>query len=190
MTEPNAKRDLAAASGIGIEADSVLDHALREHTVDSATELAFDDASSGSGASGQLTDDPQLAEEDAEDAEDAEDYVLYSDVRPHLEELVALRSEREKLIDLLLYARDRVSSPAVASRMDDGLSLLGIAVLSPRSGDRFEATQHEASATVPTTDLSKVGTIAEVELAGYIDGDRLVRAPLVTVYSREPVQRP
>lgn len=188
MTEPNAKPDMAAACKIGAEADSVLDHALRERPVDSATEVAFDDATSDATGTGeQLTDDRQLAEEVADDAGD---YVLYSDVRPHLEELVALRSEREKLIDLLLYARDRVSSPAVASRMDDGLSLLGIAVLSPQSGDRFEATQHEASATVHTTDQTKVGTIAEVELAGYIDGDRLVRAPLVTVYSREPIQRP
>lgn len=173
MTEPNAKSTESQASDVGAAADSALDHALREQPVDSANELVFDDESAS-------------ADEVAGEADD--DYVLYSDVRPHLEALVALGKEREKLIDLLLYARDRVSSPAVASRMDDGLSLLGIAVLSPQRGDRFEATQHEASATVQTADLEKVGTIAEVELAGYTDGDRLVRAPLVTVYSREPRQ--
>ncbi len=151
-------------SDVGAEADAVLDHALREAPVDESVELEYDDSA-------------------ADEAED--DYVLYSEVLPHLEELAVLRKERTKLIDLLLYARDRVSSPAVASRMDDSLGQLGIQVIHPEAGDRFDAKHHEASATVPTTEPARHGTIAEIELAGYVDGDRLVRAPIVTVYSTE-----
>ncbi|PRZ41649.1 GrpE protein [Antricoccus suffuscus] len=151
------------ASDVGAEADAALDHALREAPVDESVEY-----------------DDQPATDEGED-----DYVLYSEVLPHLEELAVLRKERTKLIDVLLYARDRVSSPAVASRMDDSLGQIGIQVIHPEPGDRFDAKQHEASATVPTTDKARHGTIAEIELAGYIDGDRVVRAPIVTVYSTE-----
>lgn len=152
------------SSDVGAEADAALDHALREAPVDESVEVEYD----------------ETATDEAEN-----EYVLYSEVLPHLEELAVLRSERTKLIDLLLYARDRVSSPAVASRMDDSLGQLGIRVVHPKAGDRFDAKQHEASATVPTTDAARHGTIAEIELAGYIDGDRVVRAPIVTVYSTE-----
>ena len=164
MTDRMPETD-PAASDVGAEADAALDHALREAPVDETVELEYGD------------------ETQADEAEG--DFVLYSEVLPHLEELAVLRKERTKLIDLLLYARDRVSSPAVASRMDDSLGQLGIRVMHPEAGDRFDAKHHEASATVPTTDAARHGTIAEIELAGYVDGDRVVRAPIVTVYSSE-----
>ena len=164
MTDPRPETD-QVSSDVGAEADAALDHALREAPVDESVELDYGD--------------------DAPAEEDEPDYVLYSEVLPHLEELAILRKEREKLIDLLLYARDRVSSPAVASRMDDSLGQLSIRVIHPQIGDRFDPKHHEASATVATTDPAQHGTIAEVELAGYVDGDRLVRAPIVTVYSTE-----
>ena len=170
MTEPQDRRDQGAPlDHVGADADDALDHALRERPVDEDADFDFDDES----------------DDGAVEGDDAEDYVLYSEVRPHLEALVQLQNERAKMVDLLLYARDRVSSPAVASRMDDNLAQLGIQVLVPRVGDRFDPTQHEASATVHTDDPEKQGTIAELELAGYSDGDRVVRHPVVTVYTLE-----
>lgn len=187
------------------EADAALDHALRERPVDDSDDFDDDSHDGTQPASGDAdaastgeapyvgdasgnTGEPPVTDtgdglEDASD--DGEDYVLYSEVRPHLEELVVLQEQRGKMVDLLLYARDRVSSPAVASRMDDNLGLLGIQVLVPAVGDRFDPALHEASATVPTDDPAVHGTIAEVELAGYTDGDRMVRPPIVTVYSAD-----
>lgn len=167
-------------STVGADADDVLVHALRERPVDEDADYEYDDAADG--------DTEQIPPADGEQSvagDDGEDYVLYSEVRPHLEALVALQNERDKMIDLLLYARDRVSSPAVASRMDDNLAQLGIHVIVPQVGDRFDPQQHEASATVYDEDADLHGTIAEVELAGYVDGDRMVRHPIVTVYTTD-----
>ena len=161
-------------SETGANAEDTLEHALRERPV---VDDAFDD--------GADTAEGAPASADVGTPDDAEDYVLYSEVRPHLEALVQLQGERDKMIDILLYARDRVSSPAVAARMDDNLAELGIRVIVPRAGDRFDTKQHEASATVPTDDGDLHGTLAEVELAGYADGDRVVRHPVVTVYTTE-----
>lgn len=167
-------------STVGAEADDALDHALRERPVDEETDYEYDDAADD--GSEQIH---PVGDQQATDGDDGEDYVLYSEVRPHLEALVALQNERDKMIDLLLYARDRVSSPAVASRMDDNLAQLGIQVIVPQVGDRFDAQRHEASATVFTEDAEQHGTIAEIELAGYSDGDRMVRHPIVTVYTTD-----
>lgn len=165
--EQTRRHDADAAgyesSSVRDDADEALDHALRERPAD-----------------GEEYDD-QPTDADGEEG----DYVLYSEVRPHLEALVQLQNERAKMVELLLYARDRVSSPAVASRMDDHLAQLGIGVLTPAVGDLFDAQQHEASATVPTEDARLHGTIAEVEMAGYSDGDHVVRHPIVTVYSAQ-----
>lgn len=159
---------------VGSEADEVLDVALRERAADDDED--YDDS-----------DDPRQQTDAAEAAppDDGADYVLYSEVKPHLEALVQLQTERAKMVELLLYARDRVASPAVAARMDDNLAQLGIALILPEVGDRFDAQQHEASATVQTDDAALHGTIAEIELAGYSDGDQVVRHPIVTVYTTE-----
>lgn len=157
---------------LGDEADAVLDHALREQAVDDQQD-EFDDG---------LGDDADESTDQTQPASgDQEDYVLYADVKPHLEELVALQGERIRLIDLLLYARDRVSSPAAAERIDDGLRRLGIEALRP-DGELFDPSQHEAAATVVTQDKALHGHIAETETAGYSDNGRIVRPPIVTVY--------
>lgn len=174
---------------VGADADDALDHALRERPVDDEADYAYDDAADAGTEQLAPADadqpPPDGNEPLATDGDDGEDYVLYSEVRPHLEALVALQNERDKMIDLLLYARDRVSSPAVASRMDDNLAQLGIHVILPQVGDRFDPQQHEASATVFTEDADQHGAIAEIELAGYVDGDRMVRHPIVTVYTTD-----
>jgi hypothetical protein len=155
-----------------------LDVALRERAVNAETDYEYDDHAAGASAGAA-----DGADQPAQD--DAEDYVLYSEVKPHLEALVQLQAERARMVELLLYARDRVASPAVATRMDDNLAQLGIRLIVPQVGDRFDPQQHEASATVQTDNAALHGTIAEVELAGYLDGEQTVRHPIVTVYTTD-----
>jgi hypothetical protein len=113
-----------------------------------------------------------------------EGYVSYAEVRPHLERLGRLVDERVKLIEICLYARDRVNSPAAAERIDASLADLGITPVRP-DGELFDPARHEASASVPTADPALHGMVAETELAGYADRGLLVRPPVVSVYRRE-----
>lgn len=110
-------------------------------------------------------------------------WVAYAEVEPHLAELARLQQERTQLIELCLYARDRVSSAAAAERVDAGLVELGITPLRP-DGQLFDPTLHEAAATVPTDDPGLHGTVAETEVPGYADRGALVRPPVVSVYRR------
>jgi molecular chaperone GrpE len=111
-------------------------------------------------------------------------WVAYAEVAPHLAELEALRQERASLIELCLYARDRVSSPAAAERIDAGLVELGVTPLRP-DGQPFDPARHEAAATVPTEDPELHGTVAETEVPGYADRGALVRPPVVSVFRRD-----
>lgn len=122
----------------------------------------------------------ELGPEDAAES----GYVPYADVVPHLTELAQLRDERGTLIELCLYARDRVASPAAAERIDAGLVELGITPLRP-DGEKFDPAQHEAAASVPTSDDTRHGTVAETEVPGYADRGRVVRPPVVSVYRKE-----
>jgi molecular chaperone GrpE len=112
-------------------------------------------------------------------------WVAYADVEPHLDELERLQGERVALIDLCLYARDRVSSQAAAERIDAGLAGLGIVPLRP-DGQPFDPGQHEAAATVPTQDPGLHGRVAETEVVGYADNGVLVRPAVVSVYQAGP----
>jgi hypothetical protein len=98
-----------------------------------------------------------------------------------VEELALLRHERLMLIELCLYARDRVSSAAVGDRIDAGLTDIGITPLRP-DGERFDPAVHEAAATVSTDDPSLHDLIAETEVPGYADRGVVVRPPVVSVY--------
>lgn len=100
-----------------------------------------------------------------------------------LAELARLQQERAALIDLCLYARDRVNSPAAADRIEAGLAELGITSLRP-DGEPFDPARHEAATGVPTTDVTLHGTVAETEVPGYADRGRVVRPPVVAVYRR------
>lgn len=110
-------------------------------------------------------------------------WVPYAEVEPHLAELARLQQERVALIELCLYARDRVASAAAAERVDAGLVELGIIPLRP-DGQPFDPAQHEAAAAVPTQDPALHGTVAETEVPGYADRGALVRPPVVSVYRR------
>ena len=91
--------------------------------------------------------------------------------------------ERASLVQTCIYLRDRVTSTALASRLDQALAQVGVAPVEP-TGERFDPSHHEAGGTVTTTDDELVGTIAAVEAPGYADRGVLLRAPVVTVYQR------
>src|SRR5689334_11646635 len=90
-------------------------------------------------------------------------------------------AERAALVRTCIYVRDRVTSVALAQRLDHGLAEVGVAVLDP-TGERFDPSRHEAAGTRDTQDPDLVGTVAVVEVPGYADRGTLVRAPVVTVY--------
>ncbi|ACU98853.1 nucleotide exchange factor GrpE [Saccharomonospora viridis] len=92
-------------------------------------------------------------------------------------------ADRHALIQLCLYAMDRARSGGVAERIEQGLASVGVHALRP-DGQRFDPSLHEAGGAVPTDDAALEGTVAETEVVGFVDHDRLLRAPVVTVYTR------
>lgn len=93
-----------------------------------------------------------------------------------------LRDDRAALIELCLYALDRARSHAVVARLEEGLAGVGVTALRP-DGEPFDPARHEAGGTVASADDSLAGTVAETEVVGFRDGDTLLRAPVVTVYT-------
>lgn len=51
-------------------------------------------------------------------------------------------------------------------------------------GQRFDPAVHEAGGAVKTDDPALDGVVAETEVVGFTDGGRLLRAPVVTVYTK------
>ncbi len=92
-------------------------------------------------------------------------------------------ADRHALIQLCLYAMDRARSGGVAERIEQGLAGIGVHAMRP-DGQRFDPSVHEAGGAVPTDDVTLEGTVAETEVVGFVDHDRLLRAPVVTVYTR------
>ncbi|WP_154697324.1 nucleotide exchange factor GrpE [Lentzea guizhouensis] len=90
-------------------------------------------------------------------------------------------AERRALVQLCLYALDRASS-GVVERIEEGLSSIGVVAMRV-DGQRFDPAQHEAGGTVPTDDMSLLGLVAETEVPGFCDRGRVLRAPIVTVYT-------
>ncbi|TDV50760.1 nucleotide exchange factor GrpE [Actinophytocola oryzae] len=92
-------------------------------------------------------------------------------------------AERKSLVQLCLYALDRAKSPGVVERLEEGLAGVGVAAIRP-DGARFDPAHHEAGGTVATTDESLDGVVAETEVVGFSDRGEVLRAPIVTVYSK------
>lgn len=92
-------------------------------------------------------------------------------------------ADRQALVQLCLYALDRARSGGVAERIERGLADIGVLAQRP-DGQRFDPAVHEAGGAVPTEDSSLEGTIAETEVVGFCDHDRVLRVPVVTVYTR------
>lgn len=92
-------------------------------------------------------------------------------------------AERRALVQLCLYALDRARSAGVAERIEEGLAGVGVAAVRP-DGIRFDPAFHEAGGTVSTTDETLDGLVAETEVVGFSDRGEVLRAPIVTVYSK------
>jgi hypothetical protein len=97
-----------------------------------------------------------------------------------------LDADRAALVRACIYVRDRVTSRALADRLAAALRDAGVNVVEP-VGDRFDPARHEAGGATPATDPAQTGTIAAVEVPGYVDRTgRVLRAPVVTVYQAGP----
>lgn len=94
-------------------------------------------------------------------------------------------TERTTLIQLCVYAMDRARSAGVVERLSEGLGGVGVVALRP-DGALFDPGLHEAGGTVDTDDPALDGVIAETEVLGFADRDRVLRAPIVTVYQLTP----
>ncbi|MBO0868448.1 MAG: nucleotide exchange factor GrpE [Micromonosporaceae bacterium] len=90
-------------------------------------------------------------------------------------------ADRATLIRACIYLRDRITSTALAQRLDQALEEVGVVTLQP-VGEPFDPTWQEAAGVEPTQDPAHVGTVAMVETPGYADRGVLLRAPVVTVY--------
>ncbi len=91
------------------------------------------------------------------------------------------------LIATSLYLRDRLTSAALAERLDRDLASVGVLPVRP-VGERFDPSVHAAEGAAPTTEEHLVGTIAVVAAPGYADRGVLLRPPSVTVYQPAPGQ--
>ena len=93
--------------------------------------------------------------------------------------------DRGVLVQACIYVRDRVTSRALAARLDEALRHVGVSTVEP-AGERFDPSHHEAGGALPTANEALVGTIAAVEAPGYADRGVVLRPPVVTVYQRRP----
>jgi molecular chaperone GrpE len=91
-------------------------------------------------------------------------------------------AERRALVQLCLYALDRARSAGVVERIEAGLADIGVRAVRP-DGDRFDPSRHEAGGVVPTDDPALEGVVAETEVVGFLDRERPLRPPIVTVYT-------
>ncbi|MGH3648593.1 MAG: nucleotide exchange factor GrpE [Micromonosporaceae bacterium] len=92
--------------------------------------------------------------------------------------------ERSTLVQTCIYVRDRATSKALADRLGWALQEVGVTTVAP-TGARFDPAHHEAGGAAATTDPGKVGTVAAVEVPGYLDRGVVLRAPVVTVYRQD-----
>jgi molecular chaperone GrpE len=106
----------------------------------------------------------------------------HGDARIQEELLAQALAERGSLVQLCLYALDRARSSGVAERIEEGLASVGVNAVRP-DGQRFDPAHHEAGGTVSTEDAELDGVVAETEVVGFADRGRLLRAPVVTVYT-------
>ncbi|EOD68431.1 nucleotide exchange factor GrpE [Amycolatopsis vancoresmycina] len=109
-----------------------------------------------------------------------------TDVHPlqQVSDLDRALADRQALIQMCLYALDRARSGGVVERLEEGLAAIGVQALRP-VGERFDPARHEAGGAVPTEDPALDGIVAETEVTGFADHDRLLRAPVVTVYAKK-----
>ena len=128
-----------------------------------------------------------IEEADAEKGTEPDSAASDTDVQPVTASPLGLEralADRQALIQMCLYALDRARSGGVVERLEQGLAAIGVQSLRP-DGERFDPARHEAGGAVPTEDPALDGVIAETEVTGFADHDRLLRAPIVTVYAKK-----
>ena len=129
-----------------------------------------------------------VEEADAEKGTDAAATASETDVHPlqqvAVTDLERALADRHALIQMCLYALDRARSGGVVERLEEGLAAIGVQALRP-DGQRFDPARHEAGGAIPTEDPALEGIVAETEVTGFADHDRLLRAPIVTVYAKK-----
>lgn len=91
--------------------------------------------------------------------------------------------DRRSLIDLVIYAYDRTTSTGIRARLAEGLAAVGVTAVQP-DGEPFDPGRHEAGGTEPTDDPALHDRIAETERPGFVDGEHVIREPIVVVYRR------
>jgi hypothetical protein len=91
------------------------------------------------------------------------------------------RADRAALVQACIYVRDRTTSRALAERLGAALAQAGVTPVEP-AGALFDPAHHEAGGAAPSDDPGQIGRIAAVEVPGYADRGKLLRAPVVTVY--------
>ncbi|GAB3651545.1 nucleotide exchange factor GrpE [Glycomyces tarimensis] len=90
-------------------------------------------------------------------------------------------ADRAALVEACIWMRDRATSPALASQLDQTFQRVGVAAVDA-TGQRFDPAVHEAGSTVAAPGPAEDGIIARTESVGYTDRGRLLRHPVVTVY--------
>ncbi|WP_329053632.1 nucleotide exchange factor GrpE [Amycolatopsis sp. NBC_01488] len=129
-----------------------------------------------------------IEEADTEQGTDGATAASDTDVHPLQQPVVSdlgrALADRQALIQMCLYALDRARSGGVVERLEAGLAAIGVQALRP-DGQRFDPARHEAGAAIPTEDPALDGVVAETEVTGFADHDRLLRAPIVTVYAKK-----
>lgn len=95
--------------------------------------------------------------------------------------LAQTAADRAALVDACVWMRDRATSPALASHLDQTFQKVGVAAVDA-TGQRFDPAVHEAGATVAAPGPAEDGIIAGTQTPGYTDRGRLLRHPIVTVY--------
>ncbi|GAA4567534.1 nucleotide exchange factor GrpE [Planotetraspora kaengkrachanensis] len=103
-----------------------------------------------------------------------------------IDRLLAAEPGRDALVDACVRFRDQLGErhPLLADRLLDALGPAGVREIGA-DGQPFDGRVHEAVDVVPTADPRLHDVVASTERPGYVDGDRVVRVPRVSVYRLE-----
>ncbi|GAA4583366.1 hypothetical protein GCM10023194_20480 [Planotetraspora phitsanulokensis] len=103
-----------------------------------------------------------------------------------IDRLLASEPGRDALVDACIRFRDQLGErqPLLADRLLDALGSAGVREIGA-DGQSFDGRVHEAVDVVPTADPRLQDVVAATERPGYVDGDRVVRVPRVSVYRLE-----
>jgi hypothetical protein len=93
-----------------------------------------------------------------------------------------IESERDKLVDVCVWAYESSPSRAVQRRMRHTLQDVGVSLLEPTDVP-YDPAQHERVGAEEGKEGMAAGTVARTLRPGVLDGERLVRPAQVVVYT-------